>query len=171
MGPVVKLPVMAGHVVGDGDVGMRSADPGMGGDAVIPVEHLDRARRDADVDLFLQQPIGHGVEACVDLDVVVDADAGAAPLGVFVPQYRKRPQRRPIGLLEQLASAHPEVAHDAGVEVAGQRFDLRRQFVEAEEGPVAQPGQDPTLDDLDADLDLGLVARGFLGRVGSTATP
>ena len=70
MGPVVELAVLAGHVIGDGDVGMGSADPGMGRDAPMLVEHLDGAGRHPDVDLLLQQPVGHGVEAGIDLDVV-----------------------------------------------------------------------------------------------------
>ena len=49
--------------------------------------------------------------------------------------------------------------------------DRRVQLGQREEAPVAQLRQHEALDDLDRDLDLGLVARLDRTRVGSTTQP
>ena len=137
----------------------------MGGDPAAFVEDLDRAGGDADIDGLAQQAVGHGVETGVDLDVVVETDPGAAPFGVFVRRLWQGPQRRPIEPFEELAAGSAEMAHDAGIQIGGQPAELLVELVEGEEGAVAKPRQNPTLDDLDADFDLGLVAR--LSRPGT----
>src|SRR5260370_40571950 len=62
-------------------------------------------------------------------------------------------------LVEQLTATDAEVAHRPAIEVAEQRADRAVQFGQREEALVAQAGEDPALDHLHADLDLGLVAR------------
>ncbi len=51
------------------------------------------------------------------------------------------------------------MAHRPVVQVGGQLADRAVQLGQGVEPPVPQPGQHPSLHDLDADLDLGLVAR------------
>ena len=53
----------------------------MGSDAPALVEDLDAMGADADIDLVAGQGMGDAVEGVMDLDVVVDVDAGLAPLG------------------------------------------------------------------------------------------
>lgn len=55
--------------------------------------------------------------------------------------------------------SYAQAAHDAVVQRVEQHADRRVEFGQGEEPLVSQPGQDPALDDLDANLDLGLVTR------------
>ena len=81
--PFGITPVRARHVLGLGAVPRPAIAPGMGGDAFAAMEHLDRARRGAGVHLLADQGMRHRVEKALDLDVVVDADAGEMPLGIL----------------------------------------------------------------------------------------
>ena len=49
--------------------------------------------------------------------------------------------------------------HQTAVEFIEQRADRRVQLDKGEEAPVTQPRQNPSLDDQNGHLDLGLVAR------------
>ena len=62
-------------------------------------------------------------------------------------------------VLEELAAAGTELAHQAGVELVDQDADRDVQLGEREEAPIAQPRQNPSLNDENRRLDLGLVAR------------
>ena len=66
----------------------------MGSDAPALVEDLDAMGADADIDLVAGQGMGDAVEGVMDLDVVVDVDAGLAPLGELVALAGQRLQRR-----------------------------------------------------------------------------
>lgn len=102
--------------------------------------------------------MGHRVEVAVDVDVIVDPDAALAPFGIDVRLDRQGGERRAIELVEQLAPADTEPAHGAAVEFAEQGHDGGVELGQCEETLVAQAGEDPALDHLHADLDLGLVA-------------
>ncbi len=132
------------------------------------VEQLDGALGDARIDLLTQQAMRHRVVMAVDVDVIVERDAALAPLGVNVGLDRQGGERRPVEFVEQLAPADAEAAHRPAVEIAEQRGDREVQLGQREEALVAQASQDPALDHLHADLDLGLVARsGAAGPGGS----
>ena len=51
------------------------------------------------------------------------------------------------------------MAHGPAVEVSNQLADRRVQLGQREEPAIAQPGQHPSLHDLDSDFDLGFVSR------------
>ena len=82
--PFAIPPVCARHVLGLGAVSWSAVTPGMGGDAFTAVEHLDRASRGTGVHLLADQRVRHRVEKALDLDVVINPDAGEAPLGILV---------------------------------------------------------------------------------------
>ena len=94
----------------------------------------------------------------VELDVVVDVDARGLPLAVDEGLGGQRPEGGLVEALEELAAAGAVEAHGPGVEVGEQLGDARVERGQREEGLVAEAGEDPALDDLDGDLDLGLVA-------------
>ena len=73
--------------------------------------------------------------------------------------------RRAIEGLEELLARRPQVAADATIQASDLLADGDVQFVEAEEPPVAQPGDDPALHEQHGGLDLGLVA-GLVGARG-----
>jgi hypothetical protein len=70
-----------GHLFGVGAMAPAAIAPDMSGNALATVEHLDRARGDADVDLLADQGVWHRIEETLDLDVIVQADASQLPLG------------------------------------------------------------------------------------------
>ena len=54
----------------------------MGGDALAAMEELDGRGADPRVHDFVDEGVGDGVVVAMDLDVVVDVDAGHFPLAV-----------------------------------------------------------------------------------------
>ena len=93
------------HVRGFGRVSAFPADPEVRGDPAVLVEDLDRRCAETDIDLAAGQRVGDAVEGVFDLDVVVDVDAGLAPLGVLVALGRERLERRPVQILEPAPAA------------------------------------------------------------------
>ena len=57
---------------------------GMDGDALVIEKTLDRRGRDADLELSFDERVRDAVVVAVNLDVIVDVDAGFLPFGVFV---------------------------------------------------------------------------------------
>ncbi len=157
--PLGVASVCAGHVLGSRRVSVLPRVAEVAGDAVAAVEQLDALVGDAGLDDLAHQAVGHGVEVAVHLDVVVEPGPAAPPLCVGVWIGRQRQQGIALDCLEQGAAGGAQVAHRPVVQVGGQLADRAVQLGQGEEPPVAQPGQDPALHDLDGNLDLGLVAR------------
>ena len=63
----------------------------MGRDQLAAMEDLHRLRRDARLHLLAEQPERHRVEVLVDLDVVVEVDPAALPVGIFIGCRRQLP--------------------------------------------------------------------------------
>jgi hypothetical protein len=136
---------------------LRAAD--MAGDTLVIVEYLDHPMGEPHLDGAADQPVRHGIEGLVDLDMIVGMDLRRFPLGIFEGCLRQRLERRPFDLFEQFASAFADMAHWPVVQFLEQFGDRRVEFGQREEGPVPEPRQDPSLDDQHRALDLGLVAR------------
>ncbi len=98
----------------------------------------------------------------VVLDVVVDIDLDRLDGNKAVGLSRQGLEGRPIQLLEGLPAVAGQLLERLVVEFDQQAGDAAVELGQREEGVVAQPGQDPALDDLDGDLGFGLV----LGLVG-----
>ena len=101
----------------------------------------------------------HAVVVLGDLDMVVEVDPAALPLGVFVGFGRQRLQRRLVELVIQRPPARSPAAHRPVVEIIEQGADRRVEIGQREEAPVPQPRQNPASDHLDPDLYFRLVAR------------
>ena len=110
--PLGIAAVRAGHVIGIGAVPTAAVAALMHGDPLAAMEQLDGAAGRADVDLLADQAVRHRVEEALDLDVIVDADAGEPPFGELVVLARQRCQRRALDGLEEVAAADAEPAHD-----------------------------------------------------------
>src|SRR5271157_3983075 len=82
--PFAIAPVRTGHVIGQRAVPQTAVAPRMARHALATMEYLDGACGGAGVDLFTDQRVRHRVEVTVDLNMVVDADAGEAPLSILV---------------------------------------------------------------------------------------
>jgi hypothetical protein len=79
-----------------------------GSDALALVEQLDGAGGDAGFDLLAQQAVRHRAVVAVDVDVIVERDTAAAPLGIEVGLHGQGGQRRPVEFVGQLAAADLE---------------------------------------------------------------
>ena len=76
----------------------------MAGDAVALVEQLHGVCAQAHVELLAGQDVGDGVVVACDLDVIVDVDPSAVPLGVDISLGGQRLHR---GALERLEHRAP----------------------------------------------------------------
>ena len=156
-GPVRVGAVGGRHVGPIGGVGALAAGAEVNGDAPVPVEDLDGVRTDPNVDLAAGQRVRDTVEGVPDLDVVVDVDAGPAPLGVLVAPGGERLQRRTVQILEPAAPAAPGLLERPLVQRGHKRRDGTSEFAEREERLVARRRHDPAFDVLDRGLHLRLV--------------
>ncbi len=95
----------AAHVFDHGCRPVRAGTASVTGDPLATMEDLDRGNRDPHLDLLADQLVRHAVVMLGDLDVIVEADAAALPLGVFVGCGWQGSQRWPVELLEKRASA------------------------------------------------------------------
>jgi hypothetical protein len=73
-------------------------------DPLAFVEQLDRARRDPRLDRLACEAVGNRVIMALDLDMIVEPGAPSPPFGEHIGLQRKRPQRRPVDRVEQLAT-------------------------------------------------------------------
>src|SRR5208337_3777805 len=97
--PSQVLLMTLGTMLGDGGgfIGLMAA--GMRSHALAAVEDLYRRQRRPDLYHLPGQYVGHAVVVAVDLDVIVDVDAGRRPLLELKAFARQWPQRRPVQLL------------------------------------------------------------------------
>ena len=105
------------------------------------------------------------------LDVVVDTYTADAPFGKDIRLGRQGVEHRPVEFFEQLPAGASEPAdRPLLVEPPEQLADRRVELGEAVEPSIAQPRQNPPLDNSTQASTLAL-SRGRRGRVGSTAVP
>ena len=95
----------------------------MGGHQLAAMEDLHGLRGDPRLHLLPQQLERHRVEMLRDLDVVVEVDAAALPLGVFVRGRWQRQQGWPIDLLKQDASRRAPAAQCPVIQLCRQLAD------------------------------------------------
>ena len=90
----------------------------MSGHALAAMEELDRRRGQAGVDELVDEGVGDRVVVPVQLDVIVDADAGVDfPFAVDEGLGRQRAERGVIEPLEEVAAAGAVESHQARVEI------------------------------------------------------
>src|SRR5579863_916067 len=153
-----------GHMLGVGPMPAAAMATLMGGEALTPMEQLEGAGRGAKVDLLADQAGRNPVEKAIDLDVIIERDAGEAPFGELIVGVRQRRHCWPFDRLEQMAAADAEPPHNMGVDALDGGGDRRVGLCEREESLTAKPAEDIGLSETDAGFDLGFVAR--LARPG-----
>ena len=82
--------VRFGHVFFDGGMVPLPAAADMAGHPFVFVKALYGSGRDAHIELFCDQLMGHTVVMPLDFDVVVDMHPGLFPLGILVGANRQR---------------------------------------------------------------------------------
>ncbi len=152
---------MAGrHVLGRRRVLVIAAGAPVGGDPFALEKHLDGSHRHSRFDISADEAIGHAVIMVIDLDVIVDADAAFLPFRELVGLSRQGFQRRTIDLFQQLSACHAEPTDRSNlVEMRHEIGDRRVDFDQAVKDAVAQPPQQPSLDDQHRLFDFRFVAR------------
>ena len=159
-GPIGEVPVARRHVLGDGRVAMIAGVAQMGRDPLALAEHLDRARREAHLELVFGEAVGNAVVMIFDLDMIIEPGAPHPPLGVNVRLRGQRLERRPVQLLEELLAGDAEPAQRAApVDIGKHLPDGLVQLRQAVKDAVAQAAQEIALDNQNAGFHLGLVAR------------
>ena len=148
----------AGHVLGQGGRLPVVASP-VRRHAPALEEDLDGRRRIADLDLLAEERKRHAVDVALDDDVIVHVDATQLPVRQDVAVGGQRSERRAVELLVEGEAADAELLHRPVVERVEEDADRPVQGAEAEEGLVAEPGEDPPLHQEYARLDLALVPR------------
>jgi len=138
---------------------MRQGAAQMRRHSLAAEENLDGLLGDASLDLLMHEVVRNAVVMLGDLDVIIEVDPAALPLGILVRLIRQWGQRRAIELLEQVAPTSSPAAQRSIVQLDKERVDRLVEGGEREEAAVAQARQDPSPDDLDPDFDLGFVAR------------
>ena len=130
---------------------------GVAGHPLAAAEHFDHGSREPDVNLLSQETIRHRVVMSVHLNVAVDVDPGQFPLGELVGGLRQGGEGGLVGAGEQGLPVARQFLEGTGVHILEQLADGLIEFGQAEETPVAQPRQDPALDDEQGAFHLGLV--------------
>src|SRR5581483_5523313 len=121
-------------------------------------ENLDGLLGDPRLDLLMHEVVGDAVVVLGDLDVIIEIDPAALPLGILIGLIRQSGERPAIELLEQVAPTSSPAAQRSIVQLDEERMDRLVEGCKREEAAVAQARQYPSPDDLDPDFDLGFVA-------------
>ena len=134
-------------MLGDGRVLVIAARPHMRGNPFALEEYLDGSRGQPRVNLGAGEAIGDAVIVGGYLDMIIDADAAAAPLRELVGFGWQGFQRRTIDLFEQLPARHAEPADRMLLVEMRQKFaDRGVELRQAVKRPMAQPPEKPSLD-------------------------
>src|SRR5262245_23311129 len=124
--PLEVLAVRLRHMGRIGRVPTAAIVADVRGHALAAMEDLDGGGGATGIDELVQELIGDGVVMAVDVDVVVDVDAGVdRPLAQGEGLGRERTERGLIELEEQVAPAGAIDAHNLGVERLQQVADAR----------------------------------------------
>ena len=125
--PFEMRAVRVRHVLGDRREAWVVA-PAMHPDPRAAVKDFERGGGEAHVDGLLNQPMRHGVEVVLDIDVVIDVHAHLAPLGVDEAFRGQGPERGLVEAEKEIAAGLPAVAlHRPRVEVGEELADPRVQ--------------------------------------------
>ena len=93
-----------GHVLSDRREATHVMTAAMDPDPRAAMKDFDGRGREAQIDGLVDEPMRHGVQMALDVDVIVDVHARLAPLGVHEALGRQRPQGRLIEACEQIAA-------------------------------------------------------------------
>src|SRR4051812_11916545 len=86
-------------------------------------ENLDGLLGDAGLDLLTHEVVRDAVVMLGDLDVIIEVDPAALPLGILVRLIRQGSECRTIELFEQVAATSPPAAQRSIVQFDKERVD------------------------------------------------
>ena len=108
--------------------------------------------RFADVDLFADQRMRHRVEEALDLDMIVDANAGEMPVGILVVLLRQGLHGGSLDRVEELTATDAETAHLTAVHPLEGRQNRGVAFGQGKERDVTQATENVALGETDFSL-------------------
>src|SRR3954468_3105058 len=158
MGPVAITTMRARHMLNNRRRAMRQGAAQMRRHPLAAQENLDSLLGDAGLDLLTHEVVRDAVVMLGDLDVIIEVDPAALPLGILVRFIRQGSERRTIELFEQVAPTSSPTPERSVVQLDQECVDRLVEGGEGEESAVAQTRENPSSDDLDPDFDLGFVA-------------
>jgi hypothetical protein len=120
-------------------------------------EAFHQRGRDPQFHRGAHQGVGHAVIVALELDVVVNVDPGRLPAKDLKPLGGQYSQGRTVQLLKGAAPIARQLLEGTLVQIDQQQGNRPVELDQAEELAVAQPGQNPALDDQYGVLYLGLV--------------
>src|SRR3954454_2013836 len=109
----------------------------MRGHPLAAEKYLDGLLGDAGLNLLMHEVVRDAVVMLGDLDVIIEVDPAALPLGILVRLIRQGGQRRTIELLEQFAATSSPAAQRSIVQFDKERVDRLIEGGEREEAAVA----------------------------------
>lgn len=130
--PLGVTPMRAGHVIGIRAVPAAAVTALVSSNTQTPMEQLDGPGGGANIDLLPDQAVWNGVEEAVDLEVIIERDAGQEPFRKLIVGIRQRRQNGPLDGLEQLSAADADPAHDVDVDALQRGGDRRVRLGQGE---------------------------------------
>jgi|SRR6516225_7910498 len=125
--------------------------------ALAAVKDLQGRQGRPDLDHLSGEHVSHAVVVALELDVIVDVDPRRGPLVKLVTLGGQRLQSGPVKFLKEAGPATWALAEGALVQSLQALPNSGVEFRQAEEAPMAQGGDNPTLDNLNSDLNFSLV--------------
>ena len=164
MGPVTIAPMRARHMLGDGGRTMRQGAAQMRRHTLAAQENLDGLLGDPSLDLLTHEVMRDAVVMFGNLDMIIEVDPTALPLGILVGLVRQRRERRTIELVEQFAPTSPPATQRSIVQIDKKTVDRLVEGGEREEAAVPQARQNPSTDNLDPHFDFSFIPRAIRPR-------
>jgi hypothetical protein len=127
------------------------------GDSPALEEDLDGGGRETDIELFSDQLVRDAVIVVVHLDVIIDIDPGALPIGIDIGMNREGFENGFFERFEQEPASRFEFLKGTVIESLELFGDGLLELAETEEGSVSERSEDPVLDLKHSGFDLSLI--------------
>ena len=157
-GPLGILLVGFGHVSGHRGMAAFQVRAPVTGHAFALVQQFDHVEGEPHIELLFDQRIGHGGVMALDLDMVIDIDAGAFPLGVYIRVGGQGTQGRVVNGCKQAVSRPWQLLERARVESKQESCNRLIGLPQRKKGVVAKPSENPALHHLHPHFHFGLVS-------------
>ena len=117
----------------------------MAGNTFAALKRLDGAGRDPHPKSRPREVVGDGVVMVIDADVVIGSDGNSLPIGMGMACRGQRDQCGFVQPFKKLQARRAKVTADAAIQAHQFFADGRVQLLQREEDPIAQPRNDPVL--------------------------
>ncbi len=148
-------------MLGEGGVLALLKTPLVDHNAPVIKEDLHGIGAEEDLYLLAGKLIRDAIEVLLDFDVIIDIHFRLFEIDISVPLGRKGLKIRSLYSFEELPAAAIEFPEFPCIEAFQKLFDLDIKLLNAKERMVSQGRDNPSGDQKDANLDLGLIMESF----------